>query len=90
MTSMPDITYYALTDNDHPAERPTGLVRRIHTEPGPTDQAFHRDLRWHPTEYLRLYALGHDGTDHVEITEEEADAVIARWRKHGFVKRPSE
>jgi hypothetical protein len=87
---MPEITYYARIDEDHPPERPTGLVRRIHTEPVPTDQAFHRDLEWHPTEYLRRYYLGKEYDDHVEITEEQANAVIARWREHGFVKRPGE
>jgi hypothetical protein len=76
-TAQRCVTYYALIDNDHPPERPTGLVRRIHTEPVPTDQAFHRDLEWHPTEYLRRYYLGKEYDDHVEITEEQANAVIA-------------
>ena len=87
---MPEITYYALVDEDHPPERPTGLVRRIHTEPVPTDQAFHRDLQWHPTEYLRRYYIAGSYEDHVEITEDQANAVIARWREHGFVKRPGD
>jgi hypothetical protein len=87
---MPDVTYYALIDDKHPRERPMGLVRRVHTRPVPTDEALHRDLRWRPTEYLARYALGHNDTDHVEITEEEANATIARWREHGVEKRPGE
>jgi hypothetical protein len=40
------------------------------------DEAFTRNLRWEPTEYLRLYELGHNGVDHVEISEREAAAFI--------------
>jgi hypothetical protein len=84
---MPEITYYALINDKHPRERPLGLVRRIHTEP-PTDEALERDLQWHPSEYLRRYFIGHTPYDHVEITEEEANAAIARWGEHGVEKRP--
>jgi hypothetical protein len=87
---MPDITYYALINDKHPRERPMGLVRRIHTEPVPTDEALHRDLQWHPSEYLRRYYIGDAKHDHVEITEEEANAAIAWWREHGVEKRPGE
>jgi hypothetical protein len=87
---MPEVTYYALIDRDHPRERPLGLVRRIHTKPVATDEELLRDLAWHPSEYLRLYALGHDPHDHVEITEEEANAAIAWWREHGVEKRLGE
>jgi hypothetical protein len=87
---MPEVTYYALIDRDHPPERPLGLVRRIHTKPVPKDERLQRDLEWHPSEYLRLYALGHDPHDHVEITEEEANAAIAWWREHGVEKRLGE
>jgi hypothetical protein len=87
---MPEVTYYALIDPDHPPERPLGLVRRIHTKPVPKDERLQRDLEWHPSEYLRLYALGHDPHDHVEITEEEANAAIAWWREHGVEKRLGE
>jgi hypothetical protein len=86
---MPEVTYYALIDEKHPRERPIGLVRRIHTQP-PTDERLQRDLAWHPSEYLRLYYLGHDPHEHVEITEEEAEAAIAWWREHGVQKRPGE
>jgi hypothetical protein len=79
--TVPDVTYYALIDENRPLERPKGLVRRIHTEPLPTDEVFGRDLQWHPTEYLRLYYLGHNEVDHVEISEEQAEAIIAARRE---------
>jgi hypothetical protein len=78
---VPEITYYALVSETNPPERPAGLVRRIHTEPMPTDEVFRRDLQWHPTEYLQRYWLGHRDQEHVEITEAEAERIMARWRE---------
>jgi hypothetical protein len=43
----------------------------------PTDEVLQRDLQWHPTEALYRYLLGHNDNDYVEITEEEANTVIA-------------
>jgi hypothetical protein len=71
-------------------DRPAGLVRRIHTAPVPTDESMHRDLQWHPSEYLRRHWLGHNELDHVEISEEEAEAIIAHWHEHGVAWRPGD
>lgn len=46
----------------------------------PTDEAFGRNLQWHPTEYLRRYRLGHTDYDHEQISADEAQAIIDRWR----------
>jgi len=74
----PKITYYALFDTD-PRE-PGGIVRRIHDTP-PIDEAFGRDLSWHPTEYLQRYYLrGTHDIDHEEITPDEAETILERWR----------
>jgi hypothetical protein len=78
---VPRITYYARVTPTHDKTDPAGLVRRIHTEPMPTDQALQRDLQWHPTEALYLHWLGHNDNDYEEITEEEADGIIDRWRR---------
>jgi hypothetical protein len=77
----PKVTYYAKVGDAATRERPKGLVRRIHTEPVPTDEALRRDLRWHPTEFLRRHWLGKEYDDPVEISEQEAEAIIARWRE---------
>ncbi|TXS75902.1 hypothetical protein [Streptomyces sp. sk2.1] len=71
-----EITYYAKIDGNRPRSSPRGVVRRRVDEGRTYDEAFTRDLRWEPTEYLRLYALGHNDIDHVEITETEAAAFI--------------
>lgn len=77
--SEPQITYYAKLAGDRTRENPIGIIRRIHTSPMPTDEAFGRDSQWHPTEYLRRYFIGHTDDDHEEISAEEAQAVIDRW-----------
>jgi hypothetical protein len=78
---MPKITYYALIDETHPLENPTGIMRRIHTSPVATDEVFARDLQWRSTEFLRLHWLGHNEEDYVEIIEEQAEAVVFEWRQ---------
>lgn len=75
----PEITYYATLAGSRSRDEPSGIVRRIHTSPMPIDEVFRRDTQWHPTEYLRRYFLGHNDTDHEEITAEHAQAVIDRW-----------
>ncbi|WP_234307692.1 MULTISPECIES: hypothetical protein [unclassified Streptomyces] len=70
------LTYYAKIDEGHPRERPRGLVRRRTDDDETFDEAFTRNLRWEPTEYLRLYDLGHNEIDHVEITAAEAARFI--------------
>ncbi|MEE1766938.1 hypothetical protein PUR34_01580 [Streptomyces sp. JV185] len=71
-----EITYYAKTGEGYPRSSPRGIVRR-RVDDGPAyDEAFTRDLRWEPTEYLRRYELGHNETDHVEITAAEAAAFV--------------
>jgi hypothetical protein len=72
------ITYYAKISDGHPRSSPRGIVRRrlVGREEATYDEAFTRNLRWEPTEYLRLYALGHNDVDHVQITEIEAARFI--------------
>ena len=72
-----EITYFAKISDGYPRSSPRGIVRRRFLHGVAYDEAFTRNLRWEPTEYLRLYELGHNEVDHVEITEEEADAFVA-------------
>lgn len=77
----PDVRYYALIRDGGTAEQATGLVRRVHTGPSPTDEAIGNDLQWHPTDYLtRYYVLGSMDREHVEISAADAERLIARWR----------
>ncbi|MEU8516845.1 hypothetical protein AB0C76_35445 [Kitasatospora sp. NPDC048722] len=73
-------TYYARFDETSTSSRenPYGIVRRSTIDGIDIDEAFTRNLRWEPTEYLRRYYLGHNDDDHAEITRAEADAFIRR------------
>lgn len=77
--SEPKSTYYAKLAAGRTRENPSGIVRRTHTTPRPTDEYFGRDMQWHPTEYLRRYWLGHNDVDHEVITADEAQAITDRW-----------
>ncbi|MEU2154057.1 hypothetical protein ABZ532_03345 [Streptomyces sp. NPDC019396] len=70
------ITYYAKVSEGYPRHNPRGIVRRRVDESRTYGEAFTRRLRWEPTEYLKLYDLGHNEVDHVKITEIEAAAFI--------------
>ncbi|MDB1086311.1 hypothetical protein PJ985_01825 [Streptomyces sp. ACA25] len=70
------ITYHAKIGAGFPKDRPRGIVRRRIAGDGTYDEAFTRNLRWEPTEYLRRHELGHNEVDHVRITEREAAAFI--------------
>ncbi|MGW9303881.1 hypothetical protein ACWHA3_24075 [Streptomyces cyaneofuscatus] len=72
-----EATYFAKISDGYPRHSPRGIVRRRVEDDGRThDEAFTRNLRWEPTEYLRLYDLGHNEIDHVRITEIEAAVFI--------------
>lgn len=66
-----EIRYYAKISDGYPRSRPRGIVRRRVDDDETFDEAFTRNLGWEPTEYLKLYELGHNDVDHVEITEVE-------------------
>ncbi|MFF7040891.1 pentapeptide repeat-containing protein [Streptomyces massasporeus] len=70
------ITYYAKFSEGYSRSNPQGLVRRRMVNGVAHDEAFTRNLRWEPTEYLRLYQMGHNEVDHAEISEAEAVAFI--------------
>lgn len=75
---MEEITYYARFYWDGTPKKPKGIVRRRVVDGVAYDEAFTRQSRWEPTEYFRLYRLGHDDDQYAEITEGEAEAFIAR------------
>jgi hypothetical protein len=78
---MPATTYYALLFDGRTVEQPSGVLRRLHTEPAPVDEAFGRDLAWHPTPYISMHFMNQLDWDLEEIDEATATAVIERWKQ---------
>lgn len=74
----PATTYYALLTLGRTRDDPSGVARRRVTADGTVDEVFTRRLRWEPTQYFARYRLGHNDTDHVEITEQDAEAFVQR------------
>ncbi len=79
---MDETTYYFATNPLLPEKGVISILRRRRRSGGgarPVDEVFARDGRWHETEYLHRYWLGHDDDDLLEVSEAEADALISRW-----------
>lgn len=72
--SFREVTYHALLTGGRTRDDPAGMVRRTHTTP-PVHEVFTRDLTWQPTDGLAPDA------EQVEITEEEANAILDHWRE---------
>ncbi|WP_157180526.1 hypothetical protein [Protofrankia coriariae] len=84
---MSRTTYYFATNPLIPGKGVISIFRR-RNGPLPADEVFSRDGRWHATDYLRLYRLGHDDDDLVEVSEADANALIDTWtRAWGLVDR---
>ena len=79
---MPDkVTYYAVVDDLSSRERPAGVFRRIYFEyGGRRDEAFTRNLVWKRSASLVSAERGDLQNEFIEITEDEANQVVARIR----------
>ena len=79
---MPDeITYYAIVDDLSSRERPAGVFRRTYTEDGGrSDEAFTRNLQWEYSTSLVSRERGNLDNEFIEITEDEANQIVARIR----------
>jgi len=75
------ITYYAIVDDLSSREQPAGVLRRIYFEAGGRrDEAFSQDLVWERTAMLVSAERGDLQNEFIEITEEEANQIVARIR----------
>ena len=79
---MPDkVTYYAIENDFSSRERPAGEFRRTYTEDGGrSDEAFTRNLRWEYSTSLISAERGDLDNKFIEITEGEANQIVARIR----------
>lgn len=75
------ITYYAIVDDRSTRDQPAGVLRRVYFEAGGRrDEAFSQDLVWERTAMFVSAERGDLDNDFIEITEEEANRIVARIR----------
>jgi hypothetical protein len=79
---MPDkMTYYAIVDELSSRDQPAGVLRRIYFEAGGRrDEAFSQALVWERTSLFVSAERGDLQNDFIEITEDEANQIVARIR----------
>ena len=79
---MPEsVTYYAVIDELSSLERPAGVFRRAYfSDGGMADEAFTRNLIWEDSSLLAAAERGDTMNDFVEISEDEANQIVARFR----------
>ena len=76
------ITYYAVVGRGRTAKDPSGLVRRRSAAEGVLDESLTRDLSWTFTDAVYQDERGENfGPSLVEIGEDEAEALIERFRE---------
>jgi hypothetical protein len=74
------ITYFAMIDESGSRTRPSGVLRRVENDEGEVDEVFSRNLKWEFSPLLYAAENGDLTNDFVEITEGEANEIVARIR----------
>jgi hypothetical protein len=74
------ITYYALVDDYSSRSQPGGVLRRVGRGGGNVDEVFSRNLTWDSSPLLRAAERGDTMFDFAEISEDEANEIVARIR----------
>ena len=74
------ITYYAIISELSSRAEPGGVLRRVERDDGPVDEVFSLDLDWEFSPLLYEAEHGDTMFDFAEISETEADRIVARIR----------
>lgn len=75
------IKYYAIVGVGRTIENPSGLARRRLRADTPIDESLRRDLTWKPDSAIREWEYGDVGSDLVEVSENQAQALIEQFRE---------
>jgi len=79
---MPDrVDYYSIVGVGRTISNPSGLARRRYTRDGRIDESLRRDLSWGPSTAITDWEYGNHPGDLVEISEDEANALIERFQE---------
>jgi len=74
------VIYYAITDETTSLARPAGVLRRTEKGGLEIDEVFSGALQWVPSAVLTSAEHGDITNDFTEISEAEADQIVARIR----------
>lgn len=75
------VIYYAIIDELSTRSNPAGVLRRTYSKDGGRrDEAFTRNLVWKQSYSLAAAERGDLQNEFVEISEEEAERIVARIR----------
>ena len=75
-----EVTYFAIVGAGRSAQTPSGLARRRYAVVGPVDETLRRDLTWKPDSAIVQWEYGEVGADLIEISEADADRLVAMFR----------
>ena len=75
------VTYYAIVDDYSSRAAPAGVLRRTETDKEQNDEQFGRDLEWTYSPLLYSYERGNMDNKLYEISEGEANKIVARIRR---------
>jgi hypothetical protein len=75
------VSYYAIVDDYSSRAEPAGVLRRTETDKEQNDEQFGRDLAWTYSPLLYSYERGNMDNKLYEITEDEAEQIMARIRR---------
>jgi hypothetical protein len=79
---MPDrITYYAVVGGARTVDNPYGLVRRLETEWGFTDETIRKDFSWIYTPVIVEWEHGSFDDELVEVGHEQAEKIVRYFRE---------
>jgi hypothetical protein len=75
------ITYYAIVDEFSSLEHPAGVLRRVKTGSGTTDEVFSSDLKWTFSPLMYEAERGDLANEFVPISEAEAARIVDRIKE---------
>lgn len=75
------VKYYEIVGVGRTVDNPSGLARRQFTADGRVDESLRKDLTWEPTSTVTDWEYGNHPGELVEISDEEAERLIGRFRE---------
>lgn len=75
------ITYYAIVDEFSSLEEPAGVLRRVKSDGGTTDEVFTGELKWVFSPLKYAAERGDLANEFVPISEAEAERIVDRIKE---------